>query len=480
VNTCIDSGNFPPQGIAMPSPYPTDVLTGLWRDAGFGDAALGDVAFTGGEPVLPSSFAVGTAALATIGAAALAAAALYRLRTGRRQRVRVDMRHAAVEFRSERYLHVDGKGLEDHHDRIAGLYRCGDGRWVRLHTNLSHHCSGLLKLLDCDHDAAAVQRALDDWQAEALETAAADAGLVVTACRSFAEWDRHPQGRAVAQLPLFSIEKIGDAPPQKLEAAERPLSGLKVLDLTRIIAGPVCGRTLAAHGADVLLVTASHLASMRPLVIDTGRGKLSTAIDLRRADGRLALSALARDADVFVQGYRPGTLAARGFAPHDVAHLRPGIVYASLCAYGYDGPWAPRRGFDSLVQTASGLNAAEAEAFGAREPMPLPAQVLDHATGYLLAFAVMASLHRRAIEGGSWHVRLSLAQTGHWLRSLGRVDGMHCPDPGFDDVRDCLEETPSGFGRLTAVRHAADMSETPASWARPSVPLGTHAPVWPR
>jgi crotonobetainyl-CoA:carnitine CoA-transferase CaiB-like acyl-CoA transferase len=463
----------------MPTPDPLDVLTGLWRAAAFDDASLRDVAFTGSEPVLPSSFAVGVAAQATIGAAALAAAAVWRQRTGRRQSVRVDMRHAAVEFRSERYLYVDGKAPEDHHDRIAGLYRCGDGRWVRLHTNLPHHCSGLLKLLDCDHDRTAVQRALDGWQAEALEAAAAESGLVVTACRSFAEWDRHPQGRAIAQLPLFKIEKIGDGPQQKLEAAPRPLSGIKVLDLTRIIAGPVCGRTLAAHGADVLLVTASHLASMLPLVIDTGRGKLSAAVDLRDADGRHALSSLVRDADVFVQGYRPGALAARGFDPRDAARLRPGIVYASLCAYGHGGPWAPRRGFDSLVQTASGLNAAEAEAFGAHEPTPLPAQVLDHATGYLLAFAVMAALHRRAVEGGSWHVRLSLAQTGYWLRSLGRIDGTHCPDPGFDDVRDCLEETPSGFGQLTAVRHAAEMSETPPSWTRPSVPLGVDVPVWP-
>jgi crotonobetainyl-CoA:carnitine CoA-transferase CaiB-like acyl-CoA transferase len=476
---CIDSGDFPQQGIFMPTSDPLDVLAGLWRAAAFDDAPLRDVAFTGSEPVLPSSFAVGTAAQATIGAAALAAAAVWRQRTGRRQSVRVDMRHAAVEFRSERYLQVDGKAPEDHHDRIAGLYRCGDGRWARLHTNLPHHCSGLLELLGCDHDHAAVQRALDGWQAEALEAAAANAGLAVTACRSFTEWDRHPQGRAIAQLPLFKIEKIGDAPRQKLEAAQRPLCGIKVLDLTRIIAGPVCGRTLAAHGADVLLVTASHLASMLPLVIDTGRGKLSAAIDLRDADGRHALSALARDADVFVQGYRPGALAARGFGLHDVAHLRPGIVYASLCAYGYDGPWALRRGFDSLVQTASGLNAAEAEAFGTHEPTPLPAQVLDHATGYLLAFAIMTALHRRAVEGGSWHVRLSLAQTGYWLRSLGRIDGTHCPDPSFDDVRDCLEETPSGFGRLTAVRHAAEMSETPPSWTRLSVPLGADAPVWP-
>jgi hypothetical protein len=251
-------------------------------------------------------------------------------------------------------------------------------------------------------------------------------------------------------------------------------------NLTRIIAGPVCGRTLAAHGADVLLITAPHLASMLPLVIDTGRGKLSASIDLRGADGRETLTALLRDADVFVQGYRPGAIASRGFSPQEAARMRPGIVYTSLSAYGHEGPWASRRGFDSLVQTASGLNDAEAQAFGSHEPRALPAQILDHATGYLLAFAVLAALIRRVEQGGSWHVRVSLAQTGRWFRHLGRVDGTQCPDPAFDDVRDYREDTPSGFGRLTAPRHAAGMSETPPYWARPSVPLGTDAPVWPQ
>src|SRR5437763_7484618 len=241
----------------MASTHPAEALAALWRHAGQQKAALETVTLTGTEPVLPSSFAVGTAAQATTAAAALAAAELWRLRTGHRQRVSVEMRDAAIEFRSERYLRVEGKEPEDHHDRIMGLYRCGDGRWVRLHTALPHHRDGLLKLLGCEHDKAAVQRALERWHAEGLETAAAEAGLVVTACRSFAEWDAHPQGRAIAGLPLLSIEKIGDAPAAKLPSAARPLAGVKVLDLTRIIAGPVCGRTLAAHGADVLLVTAA-------------------------------------------------------------------------------------------------------------------------------------------------------------------------------------------------------------------------------
>jgi crotonobetainyl-CoA:carnitine CoA-transferase CaiB-like acyl-CoA transferase len=458
---------------------PKTVLAGLLNLAGLGEAMLSDVELTGAEPVLPSSFAVGTAAQAAIAAGSLAAARLWRLRTGRRQRVRVDMRAAAIEFRSERYLRVDGKYPADDPDRLSGLYRCADGRWVRLHTSLPHHYRGMLALLRCAAERAAVERALAQWEGEVLETAAAAAGLVATACRSFAEWDRHPQGRAIAELPLFSTEQIADAPPKPLPAAARPLAGIRVLDLTRIIAGPVCARTLAAHGADVLQVGASHLPSLRPLVIDTGRGKLSTFIDLREASGRETLAALLRRADVFVQGYRPGAIAALGFSPDEVAKLRPGIVYVSLSAYGHHGPWAARRGFDSLVQTASGFNAAEAEAFGASEPRPLPAQALDHATGHMMAFAAMAALARRAEQGGSWHVRASLAQTAHWLRQLGRIDGAARPDPKFEDVRDRLEETASGFGRLTGVRHAAVMEQTPPHWTRPSVPLGAHPAAWP-
>ncbi|HET8610713.1 MAG TPA: CoA transferase [Burkholderiales bacterium] len=457
-------------------------LSALWRDAGCAEETLATIELSGAEPVLPSSFAVGTAAQTSIAASALAAAELWRLRSGQRQHVSVNMRDAAIEFRSEHYFRVDDKPPRDYRDAIIGMYRCGDGHWVRIHANFPHHRDGVLALLDCKHDRAAVQRALDGWRAEAFETDAANAGLAVAAMRSFAEWDRHPQGVAVAALPLLSFEKIGDAPAEALAHADRPLRGIRVLDLTRVIAGPVCGRTLAAHGADVLLVTAAHLHAIGPLVIDTGQGKLSCHIDLRTASGRETMKALVRDADVLVQGYRPGALQALGFGPEETARIRPGIVYISLSAYGHSGPWAARHGFDSLVQMAAGIDDAEAKAAGVDDgPKVLPAQALDHATGYLMAFAAMTALARRATSGGSWHARLSLAQTAHWLRGLGRIDGgLNCPDPSFDDVRDRLEESDSGFGRLTAVRHAALLSETPTRFERPSVPLGTHPPVWPQ
>jgi crotonobetainyl-CoA:carnitine CoA-transferase CaiB-like acyl-CoA transferase len=458
---------------------PSALLGQIWNDFGHQADGLSQLELTGAEPVLPSSFAVGTAAQVAIGASALAAAEIWRARSGRSQTVGVDLRAAAAAARSERYLHADGVDLPERWDKIAGTYRCGDGRYVRLHTNFPHHRDGVLGILQSFYDHEAVAKSLKKWAAFDLEDTAAKAGLAVTAMRTFAEWDAHPQGRAVSRLPLLSLERIGDAPARAWPAGNRPLAGIRVLDLTRVIAGPVCGMTLAAHGADVLLVTAPHLPSFKTLVVDTGRGKLSTFLDLREARGRRSLTELLRETDVFVQGYRPGGLAAFGFGPDDVARIRPGIIFVSLSAYSHEGPWAGRHGFDSLVQTASGFNAAEAEAAGIDGPKPLPAQILDHCTGYLMAFATMTALLRRARGGGSWHVRTSLAQTGSWLRSLGRIDGLSCKDPTRDDMLEFLEESESGFGRLSVVRPAATMSETPPRWQRPSVPLGTDPPVWP-
>jgi crotonobetainyl-CoA:carnitine CoA-transferase CaiB-like acyl-CoA transferase len=466
-------------------PWSSRVLGDLWSAAGGDPAALDRVRLTGTDPALPSSFRVGAIAQTTIAATGLAAAEIWHRRTKRAQTVAVDMRHAAVEVRSERYMRIDGKPPGPAWDKIAGVYGTGDGRKVRLHTNFPHHRDGILKLLGCDYDRAAVQAALMTWEAEKFETAAADAKLVATMMRTPDEWTAHPQGQVVARMPLFNITKIGEAPPRALPAfpedgEKRPLAGIRVLDLTRVIAGPVSGRALAAHGADVMRVTAPHLPGLPQLDIDTGRGKLSAAIDLRATDDRDWLRSLAREAHIFVQGYRPGGLAAKGFSPEALAEMRPGIIVVSLSAYGHDGPWAGRRGFDSLVQNASGINVAEAEAAGAPAPKELPAQALDHATGYLMAFGAMMALLRKTQEGGSWHVRVSLAQTGHWLTNLGRLDnGFDCPEPTGEEIKSLVDEMDTQFGRLSFIRHAAVLSETPAAWARPPVKLGTHAPVWP-
>ena len=277
----------------------------------------------------------------------------------------------------------------------------------------------------------------------------------------------------------MTFERIGDAPPRALPslgADQRPLSGLRMLDLTRILAGPVCGRALAAYGADVMLVNSPKLPNIESIA-DTSRGKLSAHLDLQTEPGRADLWRLLREADVFAQGYRPGALEALGFGAEAIAARCPGIVCISLSAYSEQGPWRTRRGFDSLVQTATGFNVAEAEAAGAPTPKALPMQVLDYATGYLMAFATSTALLRQQREGGSWRVRVSLAQTARWVRGLGRVaDGFKVAVP---DRKPYLETTASGFGELTALRHSARLARTPACWTRPSVPPGTNPPQWP-
>lgn len=467
---------------------PMTVLAALWDLVDGDRAALGNARLTGDGVVLPSSFAVDDIAQASIGACGLAAAEFHRARGGEAQTVTVDRRHASAEVRSERYMRLtprEGSPAlpREMWDKIAGLYRAGGKRWVRLHTNFAHHRDGVLALLGVENDRDAVQRALLGWDAQAFETAAAERKLVVTMTRTPDEWAAHPQGQAIAGLPLIEIDRIGDAPPEPLPLAARPLAGVRILDLTRIIAGPVAARALAAHGADVLTVTCDRLPSIPGLVADTGRGKRTTNIDLDSADGVATLRELVRGADVFLQGYRPGGLAARGFSENDLISSRPGIIAASLSAYGHVGPWSSRRGFDSLTQNANGLNWEEARAANpdgsVDRPKELPAQALDHCTGYLMALGIMIALKRRAEVGGSWRVRTSLAQVGRWLQSLPRVgDGLKARDQTAADIADLLETTPSGFGDLTAVRHSAQLFATPAYWKLPAMPLGTHAPEW--
>jgi crotonobetainyl-CoA:carnitine CoA-transferase CaiB-like acyl-CoA transferase len=459
---------------------PKEALSQIWQVAGGDEAALARVSLTGAEPALPSSFRVGTIAQATIAASALAASEVDRVRNGRAQTVTVDMRHAAAEFIAERLYTVDGKPPPAGWDKIAGPYQTGDGRWVRLHTNFPHHRDGILDMLKVEYDRATVAAALKAWTGQQYEDEVARRGLVGTMMRSPAEWAAHPQGVAIAGLPLLEILRIGDAPPRPLPPGPRPLSGVRVLDLTRVLAGPVCGRTLAAHGADVLRVTGPHLPGIPGIDIDTGRGKLSAHIDLRGDDGKATLAGLLETADIFVQGYRPGGIAERGFSPERAAEVRPGIVYVSLSAWGHVGPWSTRRGFDSLVQTASGVNHAEAEVAAVDKPLELPCQALDHGAGYLMAAGAMLALKRRAEIGGSWLVRVSLAQVGHWLTGLGRLpDGRAGTTITRADVPHLLDELPSRYEKLSALRHAGQLSETPPGWDRPSVPLGTHGPEWP-
>ena len=250
-----------------------------------------------------------------------------------------------------------------------------------------------------------------------------------------------------------------------------------MLELTRILAGPVCGRTLAAYGAEVMLVNGPHLPNI-DAIADTSRGKRSAQLDLRTALGKATLRALVAEADVFVQGYRPGGLEALGFGPQALAEINPRIVAVTLSAYGHAGPWAHKRGFDSLVQTATGFNTDEQAVAAAALPQALPAQILDYATGHLMAFAAIAGCIKRDMDATptARHMRLSLARTGEWLRSLGRVaNGFAAEKPSFEGI---VSTEPSGFGTLTSLNHAVSFDGVPATWRLPSVPPGSHPAAW--
>ena len=342
-------------------------------------------------------------------------------------------------------------------------------------------------MLGVPEDRDAVRQAVAKWDALELEEAIIAAKGAGGMVRSMDEWAQHPQAAAIASLPLMEIIKIGDSPPEPLPEGDRPLSGIRVLDLTRVLAGPTCARTLAEHGADVLKITAPHLPNIGYQEYDTGHGKLSAHLDLRQPQR-------SRDAARAWCARPTCSRRATGRARSAIAGSRRRrwrscgrASSMSRCApSATSGPWASRRGFDTVVQTVSGITTRQGELFPGAEPGPqfYPVSAIDYLTGYLMAFGAMVALARRAREGGSWLVRISLAQTGRWLVDRGEV-----PEAALKDVpKEITASRASTAGRSTSdtpvgrLRHLGPtvrLSETPPYWARPSVPLGYNEPVWP-
>jgi crotonobetainyl-CoA:carnitine CoA-transferase CaiB-like acyl-CoA transferase len=444
---------------------------------GLDEGRAGQVELSGSDPVFRTPYRVGAAGAAALGAVGLAVSDLWHLRQGRHQRVAVDVRAAAAALRSARYLRIEGQVPPSPWDPLSGFYPVRDGRWVSIHCNFPNHRNAAMAVLGTPADRAAAEAASRTWDGLALEDAIHAAGGCAGLARHAAEWATHPQAGAVAAQPLLAIRRIGEAPPAPLGPGSRPLAGVRVLDLTRVLAGPTCARTLAEHGADVLRITAAHLPDSGPMDIDTGLGKLSAHVDLRSPAGVRTLGDLVREADVFSQSYRPGALAARGFSPAQAAAIRPGIVYVSLSAWGAAGPWRERRGFDSIVQTVSGMTLPE----GGARPALMPVSAIDYVSGYLMAYGAMVALARRAREGGSWLVEVSLARTGRWIVDQGVAAGYsevaeELPD---EAVHRLTVEIDTPLGRIRHLKPVLGLSETPPFWARPPAPLGHHPPEWP-
>jgi crotonobetainyl-CoA:carnitine CoA-transferase CaiB-like acyl-CoA transferase len=413
-----------------------------------------------GTDVLPSRLAATDLAVGAVGAASLAAAGLSHTRGGPCPAVVVDGRRVSAAFRSDRLVEVDGQPIRGFAE-LSRFWQTSDG-WVRTHANYRHHRGRLLTAVGLPpaagvHDVAARLRRLT---AAEVEDAVVAAGGVCAAVRTAEQWRRHPQGAAARALPLLSTTRLGAAGPRRMAPPPRgpllPAAGLRVLDLTRVIAGPVATTTLALLGAEVLRLDPPDLPELPELHFVTGLGKRSALLDAAREPTLLAR--LVAGADVVVTGYRPGSLARLGLSPRRIAAIRPGVVVASLSAWGGVGPWGQRRGFDSIVQAASGI--AWLESADGTTPGALPAQALDYATGYVLAAGVLAAVARQHSDGASLHVQAHLARTAAWL-----VDH---PDPtgrALPDVTGLLHERRFSVGRLRYPPPAVQFEDGPSDWS---------------
>ncbi|MDH6578824.1 CoA transferase [Kitasatospora sp. MAP5-34] len=456
------------------------LLDEAWACLGGLPERTASVRWTGPQDLLPSRLEVAALAGASVAAAALAAADLAAVRDGGpAPAAQVDAARVATAFASDRALRLDGQEQVSW-SPLSRFWRSSDG-WVRTHSNYAHHEARLLDALgvraDAEDPVAAVEHAIAARTSdEVAETVTAHGGLAV-AVRSAPAWAEHAQGAAVAALPLLTLERFCDAPVTPLTPSPhqplRPAAGLRVLDLTRVIAGPVATRTLALLGADVLRIDSPGLPEITAQHLDTGAGKRSTFLDLEKPSDLDVFEELLTTADVVVTGYRPDSLDRFGLDARSLLARRPALVVASLSAWSLHGPWSRRRAFDSVVQAACGIADLEAAPDGT--PGAMPVQALDHATGYLLAAAVLRAVARRAVEGGGWYAELSLAQTAAWLLRQPVAD---VAGPRGHGGGDCTAERATDLGTVRYALSPVQISGGPEDWTRPVGRPGADAPGW--
>lgn len=434
------------------------------------------VEHTGASEGLASRFAVEETAVACIGVALMAAASLQHQRDGSAPKLGLNRGHAAAAVRSERYFRQGGEPAGAGFAPLSRFWRTSDG-WVRTHANYPWHKAALLSALGTSDEVEAVAAAMAEARAEEIEDRVFGAGGITAAARTFDAWKTHPQGQAVAAEPLIGRRVIGDSPCRVPSIGERPAAGVRVLDLTRVIAGPVCTRFLAALGAEVLrLDPPNHPDMPRRAPADSLLGKRSAVLDLASPDGVAMLHRLLDEADVVVCGYRPGALDQFGLTDAALAERHPGIVAVFLNAWGHSGPWAARRGFDSVVQAPTGI--ALGESIDGTEPGALPCQLLDHGTGYLAAAAALDGLRRQRDHGGTHVRRLSLARTAWWLTSTPAGPPSEDASVATSGALEWLTEVDGVNGPIIAVTPPGALNGQPLRWPAPATGYGNDSPNW--
>ncbi|WP_327357086.1 CoA transferase [Streptomyces sp. NBC_01304] len=443
----------------------------IWAALGGDPALLSRVTYDGPQGLLPSRLPVLEAARACVTVCSLAAAE-FAADGGPVPGVRVDDGAVATAFVSERHLRVDGRAPENFAP-LSRFWRTADG-WVRTHANYPHHRAALLAALGVPETE--VEAELARRPALAVEDAVYAAGGLAVALRTPEEWAAHEQGAVVAARPLLAVDRLDEGP------ARARGGRFRVLDLTRVLAGPVATRTLALLGADVLRIDAPGLPELADQHADTGFGKRSTLLDLGRPADHATFEELLAGADVVVTGYRPGALDRFGLSPEALAERRPGLVVAQVSAWGEEGPWAGRRGFDSLVQVATGIAATEGDIAGDSDrPGALPAQALDHGTGYLVAAAVLRALTEQRAQGGTRHIGAALARTAHWLTGLdreGTASTASTASTATYDPEKYLTDTDSPLGRLRHALPPVAFEGGPGNWSTPPGRWGSDRPQW--
>ncbi len=464
---------------------PSHVLEGLLAPVGLArDSAGGEVAFEGSDPIFPSRLRLGAAIGVPIMACAVGTAAIWRMRSGESQDLSLDLRQAIHGITPHYAWHPTLNGMPHSHalvfDNFFLLppYRTRDGRTVMASGVYPHMVAGWLRFLDCPPEWEKVVAAFARWDSAELEEAAYAHDLPLAIARTEQEWLEHPHGALLASRPVIGLEKIGESEPQPFTFAPRPLSDVRVLSFTHAVAGPTVGRTLAEHGADVLNATFPNHFEHDFIYNEANVGSRSAWLDLRVPEQRARVQGLLAGADVVVDNHRPGKMAAYGLSAEQLAARHPGIVSVSVSAYGHDGPWGDRAGFDMNGSAVSGVMAIEG---GSDQPKLPPTGLLnDFITGYLGAAGALAALIRRAKEGGSYRVSVSLARTGMFAAALGPVDDRLAGSAPQHEAREpegVTAQTP--LGTLEQLAAPVRFSRTPARWEAPIlVPRGSSRAEW--